>query len=192
MKDFALELFSFYKNELQGINLIGFKSFEDFYNTQIEDIIDLIKTHKNFIKKDIIVDMGCGGGFPLIPLMKIFPEKKFIGVDSKKKKIKALYEILNNFQLSAQLFDNRFEEIEFNQSATLFFKAIDKIDNIIPLLNISQPCDLVFLKAKEEPHSIKSLEYKYSSCGIDKRIYVVNNFTSSIVKKNLVSFKDFL
>lgn len=192
MKEFALELFSFYKNELQGINLIGFKGFEEFYQAQFNDTIDLTNSCKNFIENDLIVDMGCGGGFPLIPLMKIFPEKKFIGVDSKKKKIKALHIILNKFELQARLFDNRFEEIEFNHSATLFFKAVDKIDKIIPLLNVSQPCDLVFLKSGEENHSIKSIEYTYSSCGIDKRIYVVKNFLSSTLKKNLVSFKDFL
>jgi 16S rRNA (guanine527-N7)-methyltransferase len=191
MKDFALDLFSFYKKELQGINLIGFKNFEDFYQTQFMDIIDLIESYKDFIHHDILVDMGCGGGFPLIPLIKIFPQKKFSGIDSKKKKIKALKTICEKFNLDAQLFDNRFEEIEFNKSATLFFKAIDKIDNIIPLLNISQPCDLIFFKGKEEIHNIKSLEHKYISCNIEKRIYIIRNFTSMVVKKNLVSFKDF-
>jgi 16S rRNA (guanine527-N7)-methyltransferase len=37
-----------------------------------------------------VVDIGCGGGFPSVPLAIMFPEVEFIGVDSIAKKIRVV------------------------------------------------------------------------------------------------------
>ncbi len=47
---------------------------------------------KKYLK---IIDIGTGGGFPGVPLAIMFPEIKFILVDSVKKKIIALSDIVN-------------------------------------------------------------------------------------------------
>jgi 16S rRNA (guanine527-N7)-methyltransferase len=42
-----------------------------------------------------IMDIGCGGGFPVIPLAVLFPEVKFTAVDSIGKKILVVKEVAN-------------------------------------------------------------------------------------------------
>lgn len=41
-----------------------------------------------------IVDIGCGGGFPSVPLAIMFPEAEFVGVDSIAKKIRVVEGII--------------------------------------------------------------------------------------------------
>jgi 16S rRNA (guanine527-N7)-methyltransferase len=45
------------------------------------------------------MDLGCGGGFPGIPLAIIFPEVEFLMVDSIGKKIKVVNEVSQALQL---------------------------------------------------------------------------------------------
>jgi 16S rRNA (guanine527-N7)-methyltransferase len=37
-----------------------------------------------------VIDIGCGGGFPSVPLAIMFPEVEFVGVDSIGKKIRVV------------------------------------------------------------------------------------------------------
>ena len=50
-------------------------------------------------KFDSIFDLGCGGGFPLLPLSIIFPKKNFWGIDSVQKKIAATREMSADLNL---------------------------------------------------------------------------------------------
>ena len=47
-----------------------------------------------------ILDFGCGGGFPLFPLSIFFPEKKFLGLDSVQKKLRAIDRMATKLSLS--------------------------------------------------------------------------------------------
>ena len=40
-----------------------------------------------------VIDIGCGGGFPCVPLAVLFPEVHFVGVDSVGKKIRVVQEV---------------------------------------------------------------------------------------------------
>jgi 16S rRNA (guanine527-N7)-methyltransferase len=37
-----------------------------------------------------VIDIGCGGGFPSVPLAILFPDVEFVGVDSIGKKIRVV------------------------------------------------------------------------------------------------------
>jgi 16S rRNA (guanine527-N7)-methyltransferase len=41
----------------------------------------------------LVVDIGCGGGFPSVPLAIMFPETKFHAVDSINKKLTVVKEV---------------------------------------------------------------------------------------------------
>lgn len=44
---------------------------------------------------DFVIDVGTGGGFPLMPLAMSFPDVKFLGIDSVRKKTVAVNEMLD-------------------------------------------------------------------------------------------------
>ena len=46
-----------------------------------------------------LADIGCGGGFPGIPLKIVFPQAEFTLVDSQNKKIKCVNEAINLLEL---------------------------------------------------------------------------------------------
>ena len=57
-----------------------------------------------FVKDMQVMDLGCGGGFPGIPLAIFYPETNFHLVDSINKKLKVVSEIssaigLHNLQM---------------------------------------------------------------------------------------------
>lgn len=59
-----------------------------------------------------ILDLGTGGGFPLLPLSILYPDRKFTGVDSIGKKINAIQRICLELELkNVQLMCSRFEDL---------------------------------------------------------------------------------
>ena len=60
--------------------------------TEVEKIIplhfaDCVKIAEKIPENATMADIGCGGGFPSVPLAIMFPETKFISADSIGKKI---------------------------------------------------------------------------------------------------------
>jgi len=49
-----------------------------------------------FEKGKLVIDVGTGGGFPLMPLALSCPECRFLGIDSVRKKTLAVNEMLGD------------------------------------------------------------------------------------------------
>lgn len=59
-----------------------------------------------------VLDIGTGGGFPLLPLAICLPHMKFIGLDSTQKKIDAIQRIVETMKLeNVELISGRTEEL---------------------------------------------------------------------------------
>lgn len=59
-----------------------------------------------------VLDLGTGGGFPLLPLAILFPEISFTGLDATKKKAEAVRRIVNKIGLTnVDLLIGRAEEL---------------------------------------------------------------------------------
>lgn len=67
-------------------NLTGLKSSDDIKIKLYEDSLNVAKA-ADFTKGQSLIDIGCGAGFPGIPLKLEFPEIKLTLVDSVAKKI---------------------------------------------------------------------------------------------------------
>ncbi len=76
----------------EKINVISRKDMDNFYKHHVLHSL-AIATHFEFKKGAEIMDLGCGGGFPGIPLAIFFPDTKFHLVDSINKKLKVANEI---------------------------------------------------------------------------------------------------
>ena len=86
LKQFAA-LKDLYEEWNQKINVISRKDMDHFYEHHVLHSLS-IATQFNFPDEYQIMDLGCGGGFPGIPLAIFFPNVHFHLVDSINKKLK--------------------------------------------------------------------------------------------------------
>ena len=75
------------------INVVSRKDIDLLYKRHVLHSLGIAKVIE-FKPKTSIMDVGCGGGFPGIPLALLFPETNFYLVDSIGKKIKVVNEIV--------------------------------------------------------------------------------------------------
>ncbi len=85
-----------YESWNERVNLISRKDIDQLMERHILHSLAIAKVVK-FNAGARVLDVGTGGGFPGIPLAILFPEVKFILIDSIEKKIKAVQDIA--FQL---------------------------------------------------------------------------------------------
>ncbi len=73
----------------EKINVISRKDMDNFYEHHVLHSLT-IATQFEFTKGMQVMDLGCGGGFPGIPLAIFFPDVHFHMVDSINKKLKVV------------------------------------------------------------------------------------------------------
>ncbi len=79
-------LYDLYQDWNSKINVVSRKDFEQLYLRHVLHSLAIAKVCE-FNDGARILDVGCGGGFPSIPLAILFPNAKFIAADSIAKKI---------------------------------------------------------------------------------------------------------
>ncbi|RYF89616.1 MAG: 16S rRNA (guanine(527)-N(7))-methyltransferase RsmG, partial [Chitinophagaceae bacterium] len=91
-----------------------------------------------------VMDLGCGGGFPGVPLAIFFPEANFLMVDSIKKKLLVIEEVsaaigLSNITTS----HTRVEDIKNRQFDTVVSRAVAPLKDLWrwsrPLIRRTKP-----------------------------------------------------
>ena len=78
-----------YKEWNARINVVSRKDMEHLYSRHILHSLAIAKVCQ-FEAGARVVDIGCGGGFPSVPLAIMFPEVEFVGCDSIAKKIRVV------------------------------------------------------------------------------------------------------
>lgn len=74
------------------INVVSRKDIDELYVRHVLHSLAIAKVCQ-FEAGAKVCDIGCGGGFPTIPLAIMFPEVEFTAVDSIGKKIKVVSEV---------------------------------------------------------------------------------------------------
>lgn len=85
-------LYDLYYDWNSKINVISRKDIENLYEHHVLHSLAIAK-YISLKPGTTVMDMGCGGGFPGIPLAIMFPEVQFYLVDSIGKKVRVASEI---------------------------------------------------------------------------------------------------
>lgn len=140
MLDFSIHYLQILKTKLAGLNLTKILDPDEFYHKQILDSInpylqsELFKSEVQ--KRKVVVDVGFGGGFPILPLAKLLPEVKFIGVETRRKKVDAVRLIAEELGLAnVTVVHSRLEDFLFDVPAVVTFKAVGTIQDYLPIIN---------------------------------------------------------
>ena len=79
-------LYELYGDWNSKINVVSRKDFDQLYLRHVLHSLAIAKVC-NFEPGARVLDVGCGGGFPSVPLAILFPEVNFVSADSIGKKI---------------------------------------------------------------------------------------------------------
>ena len=147
------------------INVISRKDMDHFYERHVLHSLG-IASFIQFEKGTRILDVGCGGGFPGIPLAIMFPECRFHLIDSIGKKIKVVKGVAESLELdnlSAEQIrvENHPKQYDFIISrAVTAFPAFVKLckNKILSQQNNAISNGIVYLKGGDFEEEIK--EYK--------------------------------
>jgi 16S rRNA (guanine527-N7)-methyltransferase len=158
-------LFDLYSDWNSKINVISRKDIENLYERHVLHSLAIAQILK-FKDGSTIMDVGCGGGFPGIPLAILFPEVHFHLLDSIGKKIKVCQEVSSAIGLQNISFRHARVEEEKEKFDFIVSRAVMPLSDLVRLTtkNIKKeqinalPNGLICLKGGELEHEI--LPYK--------------------------------
>ena len=138
LNDVQIEQFSklkkIYNDWNNKINIISRKDIDNIYERHVLHSLVIAKFIK-FNKGTTVLDLGTGGGFPGIPLSIIFPDVNFILVDSIRKKILVVNEIVDQLKLKNIKSEwSRAEDIDYKYDF-LVTRAVAKLSFLIKWSN---------------------------------------------------------
>jgi len=146
-----------YEEWNQKINVISRKDLDNFYMHHVLHSLS-IATKFEFHPGYEIMDLGCGGGFPGIPLAIFYPEINFLLVDSINKKLKVVAAVAESIGLkNVKTRHSRAEEIKDKKFDVVVSRAVAPLKDLWqwsrPLIKrnksaagVDQPNGLVCLK----------------------------------------------
>ena len=122
-------------------NLISKNDEKFLYEKHIYDSLGIkLFFEKYGLPTGKVLDIGCGGGFPCVPVAIEFPQLNIVGIDSIRKKINSVGEIKNKLGLqNLELICDRVENIKGQKFDLIISRAVADMSKIssyaIPLLN---------------------------------------------------------
>ncbi len=171
LNDVQIEQFSKLKNICSEwnnkINIISRKDIDNIYERHILHSLVIAKFIK-FNNRTTVLDLGTGGGFPGIPLSIIFPDVNFILVDSIRKKIVVVDEIINSLKLKNVKSEwSRAENLDYKYDF-LVTRAVAKMSLLIEWSkgkfnknsNNQIPNGIIALKGGNVEEELKNIQQK--------------------------------
>ena len=192
--------FTNYKNafleENSKHNLISKNDEKFLYEKHIYDSLAIKMFFKKYdIKNAKILDIGCGGGFPCLPLAIECSEFRITGIDSIRKKINSVQTIVDKLGLkNLDLVADRVENLKTQDFDIIISRAVADMAKISEYaLPLVKKCGyFVAYKSKkvlEELESAKPVLKKYNAKVVDIMEYTLP--LEEIYERNLVCIKKF-
>ena len=126
--------------ENSKLNLISRNDEKFLYEKHIYDSLGIkLFLNKRNVNGNSLLDIGCGGGFPCVPIAIEYPNLRVTGIDSIRKKILAVENIKNKLGLTnLDLICDRVENLQNKKFDLIVSRAVGDLSKIlkyaIPLL----------------------------------------------------------
>ena len=121
------------------INVISRKDIDNLYEHHVLHSLGIAKALR-FKEDTKILDFGCGGGFPGIPLAILFPECQFKLIDGTAKKIRVCNEVSNAIGLKNVVAEQRRGEEEKRLYDFIVSRAVMPLPDLVKIVrkNVSK------------------------------------------------------
>ena len=170
-----------YEDWNSKINVNSRKDIGNLYEHHVLHSLGIAKVI-SFKPGTKVMDLGCGGGFPGIPLAILFPEVKFHLVDSIGKKIRVCNEVIAGTGLTNVTTRHCRAEEEKSQFDFVVSRAVMPLTDLVKLVrkNIAKeqrnalPNGLICLKGGELEH--EAMSFKHSAVMTDLKNYFTEEF----------------
>lgn len=180
------KLYEYYELLIEAnsyMNLTAITEPEDVFIKHFADSLTLLRVIKDFNLKPnfSIIDIGCGAGFPSIPLKIAMPEIKLTSIDSTGKKIEFIHNCIEKLQLKgAVAIKVRAEELAHSRYREHFDVAVSRAvarlsilaEYGIPLIRTNG--FMVAYKAASAKEELKECESTLKA--LDSKLCYVDNF----------------
>lgn len=211
MREFSNKYLDLLTGKFAGINLTRIVNSDEFYNKQILDSVIPYQDSEVFQSRlketKILIDVGFGGGFPLLPLSYLNKDFTFIGLEARRKKADVVGQIANDLEIkNVRTMHMRVEEVLFDLDVVITLKAVGKVEDFLSKINATKNCTVFFYKGPNfyELENLENIledwkiveEKSFNIPGTDQRYLIgfekVPRRTSlKKNKKNLVKLSDF-
>lgn len=125
-------LYPLYKGWNEKINVISRKDIQNLYEHHVLHSL-AIAQYIRFKPNSSILDVGTGGGFPGIPLAILFPEVKFVMIDSIGKKIKVATSVAEAIELKNSEFKHLRAEEEKGKYDFIVSRAVMPLEDLLKM-----------------------------------------------------------
>lgn len=133
------QLFELYKDWNSKINVISRKDIDNLYEHHVLHSLAIAKALR-FKDGTKIMDFGCGGGFPGIPLAIMFPKCQFKLIDGTDKKIRVCQEIASAIGLKNVVAEHLRGEDEKGKFDFIVSRAVMPLPDMVKIVrkNVSK------------------------------------------------------
>lgn len=132
-------LSALYRDWNSKINVISRKDIDNLYEHHVLHSLAIAKALR-FKPGTRIMDFGCGGGFPGIPLAILFPEVQFKLIDGTGKKIRVCQEIASAIGLENVVAEHKRGEEEKDKFDFIVSRAVMPLPDMVKIVrkNVSK------------------------------------------------------
>ncbi len=175
-KEQFTQLYPLYEEWNAKINVVSRKDFEQLYERHVLHSLAIARVCR-FAAGARVLDVGCGGGFPGIPLAILFPQVRFTLADSIGKKITVVRGVSEALSLKnvtplhgrVEKIDARFDYV-VSRAVTRMKEFVGWVWNKIePGEKGSLPAGILYLKGGD-------LQEELADTGKSYKLYDISDF----------------
>lgn len=141
----------------KSINLVARDTLPQFWSRHVLDSFGLLT---DINSTDRWLDMGSGGGFPLIPIAIFNSEKNiaqhFIAIESDQRKSAFLFEARRQLSLDIQIIPKRIEDVPRSNASVISARALADVGQLLGYAehHTAQNATILLLKGQKVSHEL--------------------------------------